>query len=94
MDLVLIFVDRTVSGDGNNDIADSLLSAVSIRQTASVTGPRPTSARTTFSIAGSEKAKGFGDYGSCRASQAAFTSGHAATRKVNRITKGRKSPRQ
>ncbi len=65
MDLVLIFVDRTVSGDGNNDIADSLLSAVSIRQTASVTGLRPTSARTTFSIAGSEKAKGFGDYGSC-----------------------------
>src|SRR5205814_1647692 len=74
--------------------ADSLLLAASTRRTASVTGQRFTSPATTFIIAGFARAKGFGDYGNCRASQAAFTSGRLERAKANRIMRAQKSPRQ
>src|SRR6266513_182699 len=73
--------------------ADLLLLAASRRQTASATGRRLTLPGTTFVIADSANAKGFGDYGSCLTSQAVFTSGRSATRKANRITTARKSQR-
>src|SRR5436190_5730657 len=73
--------------------ANSSLLVVSARQTASVTGRRLTSADTTFTIADFARAKGFGDYGNCLTSQAAFTSGHSGRKKATRITRARKSQR-
>src|SRR5262249_4018677 len=74
--------------------AYSLLPGASTAQTLNVTERKLTSADTTFTIAGFATAQGSGGYGNCRASQAAFTSGHSARAKANRITKARKSPRQ
>src|SRR5262249_49909412 len=72
----------------------SLLPGGSTAQTLNVTGRKLISADTTFTIADFATAKGSGGYGNCRASQAAFTSGHSARKKANRITTVRKSPRQ
>src|SRR5262245_170447 len=72
----------------------SWLLDISTKRVSSVTGPRLTSADTTFTTADSARAKGFGDYGNCRASQAAFTSGNSATSKANKIRRARKNLRQ
>jgi hypothetical protein len=74
--------------------ANSLLLAVSTRPMVSVIGRKPIWVRTMFTIAGFARARGSGDYGNCRASQAAFTSGRWGRTKANRITIARKSPRQ
>src|SRR5882672_12952537 len=74
--------------------ANSSLPGGSTAQTVNVTGRRLTSARTRFTIAGFARAKGFGDYGNCLTSQAAFTSGHLDRAKPNRIMRARKIPRQ
>src|SRR6266496_5721721 len=62
-------------------------------QTVSVTGQRLTSARTTFTIADSAKAKASGDYGNCLTSQVVFTSGHSDNKKANTVKRVRKSRR-
>src|SRR6185312_9495746 len=74
--------------------ANSSLRGSSTAQTVNVTGRRLTSADTTFTIADFARAKGFGDYGNCLTSPAAFTSGHLDRAKANRIMRARKSPRQ
>src|SRR5262249_26154269 len=57
------------------------------------TGRKVTSERTTFTTAGFASAKGFGGYGNCLTSQAAFTYGHVDRAKAKRIMRARKSPR-
>src|SRR5215510_5395982 len=78
---------------GTTTSASSLLQGGSTTQTVNVTGPRLTSADTTFTIAGFAKAKEFGDYGNSQTNQAAFTSGRSGRRKATSITKPWKSPR-
>jgi hypothetical protein len=63
MDLVLIFADHTVSGDGSNDIGQFVLAGGSTAQTVNVTGRRLTSASTRFTIAGFARARDLGIMG-------------------------------
>src|SRR5215469_9811283 len=72
-------------------LVDSLLSADSMPQTASVTGQRLTSGRMTFTIADSAKAKASGDYGNYLTSQVAFTFGQSENKKANTVKRARKS---
>lgn len=94
MDLVLTFCNHTISGDGSDDIGRFFLAGGSMTKKGNVTGRRLTSARTRFTTAGFARAKGFGDYGNCLTSQAAFTSGHLDRAKPKRIMRARKSLRQ
>src|SRR5262245_23149549 len=62
-------------------------------QTASVTGQRLTSGRTTFTIADSAKAKASGEYGNYLTNQVAFTFGQLENKKANTVKRVRKSRR-
>jgi hypothetical protein len=94
MDLVLTFADRIVSGDGSDDIGRFVVTERFDGTKVNVTGPKLTSADTTFTIVAFEMARGSGGYGNCRASRAVFTSGRSARKKETKITKARKSQRQ
>ena len=93
MDLVLTFCNHTISGDSSDDIGRFFLPGGSMTQRVNVTGRKVTSERTTFTTAGFASAKGFGGYGNCLTSQAAFTSGQVDRAKAKRIMRERKSPR-
>src|SRR5215469_17026120 len=73
--------------------ANSSLPAASTKPMANATGQRPTSADTTFIIVGFVRLKGFGDYGICLTSRAAFISGHLVRKKATGIIGARKSQR-
>src|SRR6266568_2754893 len=72
----------------------SLLPAVLMTRTASVTGQKPTSVHTTFTIAVSAKAEASGDSGKCKVIQGGFTSGRSGKGKASTSTKRWENQRQ
>jgi hypothetical protein len=94
MDLVLIFADHTVSGDGSDEIGQFVLAGRFDGTNGECYWTKTCIGAHEVYYRGFREAKGFGGYANCLTSQAVFTSGHLDSAKANRIMRARKSPRQ
>jgi hypothetical protein len=93
MDLVLAFADNMISGDGSDDIGQFVVTGRFDEANRECYWTKTYIGAHSVYYRGFAKAKGFGDYGNCRANQAAFKFGHSEKRKVNAITTVPKSQR-
>ncbi len=91
MDLVLTFADHTVSGDGSDDIARFIVTGRFDETNGECYWTKTYIGGHDVYYRGFARGKEFGDYGNCRVSPAAFTSGRAGRKTATRVTKPRKS---
>jgi hypothetical protein len=94
MDLVLIFADHMVSGDGNDDIGQFVLTGRFDGTNGECYWTKTYIGAHEVHYRGFREGKGFGDYGNCLTRQAAFAFGHLDRGKATGIMRARKSPRQ